>query len=75
MGFMSMLRINSDTFHWLAELLRPEIQGQDTTFRKATRAEVNLSVTLNYLAIARFIIQRNKSFLQLSRNTQWFEFL
>lgn len=52
-----MLRMDIETFHWLAGLVRPLIEGKDTRLRKAGKAEVKLSLTLNYLAVGKFTHQ------------------
>lgn len=48
-----MVRMDPETFHWLLELVYPLIQRKTTQLRNAIKAEVKLSLTLNYLAIGR----------------------
>lgn len=51
--FVNMLRIDVETYHWLLSKVGPVIEKKDTNFRNAIRAEVRLSLTLNYLAIGK----------------------
>lgn len=53
MEFASMLRMDSDTYHWLLEKVAPLIQREDTHYRKAIPADQKLSITLTYLAVGK----------------------
>lgn len=51
--FFNYLRMNSDMFYALLEIIRPDIEKQDSRLRKAISAEERLAVTLRYLATGR----------------------
>lgn len=48
--FKNFVRMSADDFDYLVELLRPRIEKQDTSFRKAITVSQRLAVTLRYLA-------------------------
>ena len=53
-GFHGFLRMNSDTFKELLDLISPAIATQDTWIRDSISAEQKLVVTLRYLATGLF---------------------
>ena len=48
--FLNFVRMSSDVFDHLLELIRPAIQHQDTHFRRAIPPGLRLAITLRFLA-------------------------
>jgi hypothetical protein len=49
------LRMDQTCFHELLEMVKPQIQKQDTNMRKSIPADEKLALTLRYLATGEFI--------------------
>lgn len=47
--YKNFLRMDNDSFETLLELIRPNIEKQDTNMRQAIPASQRLSITLRYL--------------------------
>ena len=54
-AFKNFLRMDQTCFHELFEMVKPQLQKQDTNMRKSIPAGEKLALTLRYLATGEFI--------------------
>ena len=54
-AFKNFLRMNQTCFNELLEMVKPQLEKQDTNMRKSIPAGEKLALTLRYLATGKFI--------------------